>query len=120
MAQGHDYFELGFVEQSPDQNLLAYATDYNGAELFELRVLDVTTGRLFEDVVHDVYYGFAWAADNLTFFYVKTGAAMRPHQVWRHTLGTPVERDALVLQEDDERFELSWQELRAQVASVLS
>src|SRR4029077_1262923 len=33
--------------------------------------------------------------------------AMRPYQVWRHALGTPVDRDALVLQEDDERYELS-------------
>jgi len=33
--------------------------------------------------------------------------AMRPYQVWRHTLGTPITEDVLVLQEDDERFELS-------------
>jgi oligopeptidase B len=107
LAQGHDYFELGFVEHSPDENLLAYAADYTGAELFELRFRDLTTGNELNDVLHDVYYGFAWAADNRTVFYVKTDAAMRPFQVWRHVLGTPSEQDVLVLEEDDERFELS-------------
>jgi oligopeptidase B len=107
LAKGHQYFELGFVESSPDQNLLAYAADYNGAELFEVRFRDLTTGNDLDDVLHDVYYGAAWAADNLTFFYVKSDAAMRPFQVWRHRLGTPPEQDVLVLQEDDERFELS-------------
>jgi oligopeptidase B len=107
LARGHDYFELGFVEPSPDQSLLAYAADYTGAELFELRFRDVTNGKELEDVVKDVYYGAAWAADNGTFFYTKTDAAIRPHQVWRHRLGTPTDQDVLVLQEDDERFELS-------------
>jgi oligopeptidase B len=107
LAQGHDYFELGFAEPSPDQDLLAYAADYTGAELFELRFRDVTTGADLDDVLRDVYYGAAWAADNLTFFYTRTDATMRPHQVWRHRLGTPTDRDVLVLQEDDERFELS-------------
>ncbi|MDQ6721110.1 MAG: S9 family peptidase [Candidatus Dormibacteraeota bacterium] len=107
LAQGHDYFELGFVEPSPDQNLLAYAADYTGAELFELRFRDLTTGKELDDVVHEVYYGAAWAADNRTFFYVKTDTAMRPFQVWRHRLGTSPDHDVLVLQEDDERFELS-------------
>ena len=107
LAEGHDYFELGFVEPSPDQNLLAYAADYTGAELFELRFRDLTTGKELNDVVHEVYYGAAWAADNRTFFYVKTDTAMRPFQVWRHRLGTSPDHDVLVLQEDDERFELS-------------
>ena len=31
---------------------------------------------------------------------------MRPYQVWRHELGMPISSDVLVLQEDDERFEL--------------
>jgi oligopeptidase B len=107
LAKGHQYFELGFVESSPDQNVLAYATDYSGAELFEVRFRDLTTGTDLDDVLRDAYYGAAWASDNLTFFYVKTDAAMRPFQVWRHRLGTPGDQDELVLQEDDERFEVS-------------
>jgi oligopeptidase B len=107
LAQGHDYFELGFLEHSPDQNVIAYAADFTGAELFELRFRDLRTGSELEDVLQDVYYGAAWAADGGTFFYVKTDAAMRPFQVWRHRLGTSPDRDVVVLQEDDERFELS-------------
>jgi len=103
LAQGHEYFELGFVELSPDQNLLAYAVDHTGAELFELRFRDLRTGAGLDDVVRDVYYGFAWAADNATFFYVKTDPAIRPHQVWRHKLGSLAADDVLVLQEHQER-----------------
>ncbi len=107
LAQGHEYFDLGFVERSPDQNLLAYAADYTGAELFELCFRDLATGHDLADVLHDVYYGAAWSADSTTFFYVMPDAAVRPYQVWRHRLGTPSAQDILVLQEDDERFELS-------------
>ncbi|HEY0830952.1 MAG TPA: S9 family peptidase [Candidatus Dormibacteraeota bacterium] len=106
LAQGHEYFELGYVEHSPDTNLLAYAVDVNGSELHELRFRDLATGRDLDDVIHAVYYGAAWAADNRTFFYVRPDSAMRPYQVWRHRLGEEVARDVLVLQEDDERFEL--------------
>jgi oligopeptidase B len=120
LAQGHGYFELGFVEASPDQKLLAYATDLTGAELFELRFRDVDTGAELDDVVRDVYYGFAWATDNRTVFYVKTDAAMRPHQVWRHRLGASADEDVLVLQEDDERFELSVEPTKSERFIVFS
>ena len=120
LARGHKYFDLGFVEASPDQNLLAYAADYTGAELFELRFRDLANGVELEDVLPDVYYGAAWATDNRTFFYVKADAAMRPFQVWRHRLGTSLDRDVLVLQEDDERFELSVEPTKSERYIVLS
>jgi len=107
LASGHDYFELGFVERSPDENLLAYAIDLSGDELHEVRFRDLTKGHDLEDVLSGVYYGSAWSADSGTFFYVRPDKALRPYQVWRHALGTPVDQDVLVLQEDDERFELS-------------
>ena len=107
LASGHDYFELGFVERSPDENILAYAVDSTGNELHRLRFRDLTTGRDLDDILDGVYYGFAWSADSMTFFYVRPDEAMRPYQVWRHTLGTATADDVLVLQEDDERFELS-------------
>lgn len=107
LADGHEYFELGYVERSPDENMLAYAVDFSGKELHELRFRDLATGEDLEDVIEGVYYGAAWAADSRTFFYVRPDSSMRPYQVWRHVLGTPEEDDVLVLQEDDEKFELT-------------
>ena len=107
LARGHDYFELGFTDRSPDENILAYAVDLTGNELHEMRFRDLSSGQDLADVLEGVYYGSAWSADSRTFFYVRPDKAMRPHQVWRHVLGTPVDQDVLVLQEDDERFELS-------------
>src|SRR3984893_2423106 len=106
LAQGHNYFDLGFVERSPDENLLAYAVDSDGSERHELRFRDLSTGQDLDDVIHGVYSGSAWAADSRTFFYVMPDESRRPFQVWRHVLGTPTGHDVLVLQEDDEHFEL--------------
>jgi oligopeptidase B len=106
LARGHEYFDVGYVERSPDEKLVAYAVDSNGAELHELRFREMETGRELADVVSGVYYGAAWAADSSTFFYVRPDKAMRPFQVWRHRLGTAAADDALIFQEDDERFEV--------------
>src|SRR5437660_5295847 len=106
LARGHDYFELGFVERSPDETLVAYAADIDGSEKHALRVRDLASGADLDDVIAGVYYGFAWAADSRTFFYVRPDAAMRPFQVWRHRLGADGAGDTLVYQEDDERFEV--------------
>src|ERR1700716_1988223 len=57
LAQGHEYFDLGLVERSPDENLVAYAADLDGSERHELRFRDLATGRDLDDVVRDVYYG---------------------------------------------------------------
>ena len=107
LAKGHDYFDLGYVERSPDENLLAYAVDIDGSERHELRFRDLATGQDLDDVVRGVYYSSAWAVDNKTFLYSRPDGAMRPYQVWRHVLGTPADQDVLVMQEDDEHFELS-------------
>ena len=120
LAKGHDYFDLGFVERSPDEKLLAYAVDTDGSERHELRFRDLATGADLEDVIQGVYYGAAWSAGSGTFFYVMPDAAVRPFQVWRHVLGTPTSDDVLVLQEDDERFELSVETTKSERYVVLT
>jgi oligopeptidase B len=104
LAEGHEYFALGGFAIDPDHVRLAYSMDVTGGERYELRFLDLTTHDDLPDVVPDVYYGLAWANDDRTCFYVRPDAAMRPWQVWRHRLGTPVGDDALVHQEEDDRF----------------
>ena len=120
LAKGHDYFELGYVERSPDENLVAYAVDLNGSELHELRFRNLTTGHDLDDFLTGVYYGAAWSTDSGTFFYVRPDSTMRPYQVWRHRLGTPTEEDVLVFQEDDGRFEVNVELTKSEAYVVIS
>jgi oligopeptidase B len=83
---------------------LAYSTDVTGGERYALRFRELSTGNDLPDVVPDVYYGLAWANDNRTCFYTRPDAAMRPWQIWHHRLDTAADNDALVQQEDDDRF----------------
>ncbi len=105
-----DYFALGVFDYSPDDTVLAWAADRNGSERYTLRFRDLATGRDRSlpdgspDEVTGVYYSTAWSADGRHFFYTRPDAATRPHEIWRHTLGTPESADVLVHREDDERF----------------
>jgi oligopeptidase B len=103
-AGDSDYFSVGAFDSSPDHQLLAWSADRNGSELYALRFRDLATGDDLPDLIEGTYYGTAWGADSKTFFYTRPDDAMRPHQVWRHVLGTPASADVLVMQEDDERF----------------
>ena len=102
LAAGLEYFSLGGLALSPDQRLIAYSYDDDGGERQVLRFRDLATGVDLPDQIDDTYYGLAWANDNRTIFYVRPDEAMRPFQVWRHTLGDP--DDVLVFHESDERF----------------
>jgi oligopeptidase B len=100
-----DYLSVGGLALSPDQGILAYAYDDDGGERHTLRFRDLATGTDLDDTVTDVYYGLAWANDGRTIFYVRTDDTMRPHAIWRHTLGGA--EDVCVFTEPDERFYVS-------------
>jgi oligopeptidase B len=104
LAADGNYLAVGVFDVSPDHRTLAYAADLDGSESYTLRFRDLDTGRDLDDIIEGVYYGSAWALDNRTFFYVRPDDAMRPWQVWRHHVGSDQATDALVYQEDDERF----------------
>src|SRR5215470_15374448 len=109
---GGGYVELGVREVSPDGALLAYSVDFDGDEVYQLRIRDLasgtdtttTAGRL--ERIERTYYGLAWSADSRSLFYIVTNAAYRAYQVWRHDIGTDPAQDVLVFTERDERFDV--------------
>lgn len=103
-AGAHDFFDLGAFEISPDHHLAAWAADVTGRERYTIRVRDLRTGTDLADEIPDTAGGIAWYSDNRTLLYTRKDEAERPHQAWRHTLGTPVSDDVLVFEEADERF----------------
>jgi oligopeptidase B len=100
------YVELGVCEVSPCDRYLAYSVDTTGDEVYELRFRDLATGEDLPDRIAGTYYTGAWSADSREFHYTVVDPAYRPHEVRRHTLGEDA-GDALVLREDDRRFELA-------------
>ncbi len=103
-AGDDDYFEIGVFEISPDHRWLLWGADREGDERFDLvlRPLDGQAG--LDEVIPGVTYGSAWATDNETFFYLRADDANRPHEVWRHRIGTDPADDVRVFHEPDERF----------------
>ncbi|MBW3668663.1 MAG: S9 family peptidase [Actinobacteria bacterium] len=119
LAEGHEFLAVANDVVSPDHRLLAYAVDTDGGERYALRFRDLETGDDLPDVVEGTYYGLAWAADNAHVFYTKVDEAMRPYQLWRHRIGTPAADDALVFQEDDDRFYLDVHATRSEAYVLL-
>ena len=107
LAEGHDFFSLGANAVSRDGRLLAFSTDTTGDERFTLQVKDLTTGELLPDRLEAVGYGATWDLAGEHLFYTVVDEAWRPHQVWRHRLGTDRSEDVLVHDEPDERFWVS-------------
>jgi oligopeptidase B len=119
LASGHDYFELGQVEISPNQRLLAYITDTSGAESFTLYVKDLQSGALLPDRIEGLYYGLVWANDNRNLFYVVHDDSKRPYKVYRHVLGTDPRSDVLVYHEKDKAFHVALHKTRSEAYVVI-
>lgn len=105
MAKGEKFFSAGGLEVSDDGNLLAFTTDTTGYREYYLSVKDLRTGKIVESRFVKANRA-EWVADNKTLFYVTEDAAKRAHKLWRHTIGTPKEKDALVAEEKDELYRL--------------
>ncbi len=106
-AREKPFFDIGDIETSPDQRLVAFSTDYSGSESFTFFVKDMATGRILSDSVGGAYYGCTWTNDNKAFFYTTFDSAQRPFRVFKHVLGAASGTDPLVFEEKDERFEVS-------------
>jgi oligopeptidase B len=122
-AGDHDYFAVGSAAISPDHSWLAYATDTEGDEKYVLtfrRLVDDGLAGSAPETVPDIGYGLAWSADSTVVFYTRLDEAMRPHQLWRHRLGTDPALDVLVYEEADRRFSMGTGSTRDEAFIVVS
>jgi oligopeptidase B len=106
-AGDSDYFSVGVLAVSPDDDWVAIGTDFDGDELHHVTVRPLAGQAGVDDALDDVYYGFAWAMDSRHFFYTRVDDAKRPYQLWRHEVGADPSTDVLIFQEDDAQFNLS-------------
>ena len=110
LGEGKPFCSVGAVNVSPNGELLAYTYDFEGNEVYTIRIRDLTTGKEFDESIPNtsgsVYElgGVEWANDNEHIFYVTLDAALRPDKLYRHKIGTDPATDALLFHETDESF----------------
>lgn len=101
-AANSDFFSLGGLDISPDENLMVYLTDKDGSELYTLTIREIDQPTSVIAQLENCYYGTAWSLDSRVVFYTKTDDQMRPYQIWKFDLSSG--KSSLVYQEDDESF----------------
>jgi len=105
LAAGHDYYQIGAVEVSPDAGWLAFCEDTVGRREYCLRFKNLRSGELLPEAIGDVESGLAWANDNKTLLYVeKDPQTLLGRYVKKHRLGDDPGLDALVYAQADQSF----------------
>ncbi|MGO2519594.1 MAG: S9 family peptidase [Microbacterium sp.] len=102
-AEGHEFFSLGAFDTSDDATKLLWAPDYDGDELYTVRVRDLVSGAALADEIPRTGGGF-FTPDGSGIIYTTRDEAWRPDTLWLHRLGTPVADDVKLFHEPDERF----------------
>ena len=105
LATGHDYYQIGDYEVSPNGELLAYAEDSLSRRLYTIHFKNLKTGEILPDALTGAEPSVIWANDNQTVFYLeKDPVTLLPKYVKRHRLGTDPAEDVLVYEENDDSF----------------
>tara|TARA_B100000787_G_scaffold170313_1_gene166316 strand:- start:33786 stop:35876 length:2091 start_codon:yes stop_codon:yes gene_type:complete len=104
-AEGHEYFQLGGLNISPNNTLVAFATDTVSRRQYTLQVKNLKTGKILSDKIENTTGGSVWANDNKTLFYTKKDPlTLRSSIIYKHILGTDPSEDIAVFEEEDETF----------------
>ncbi|MBO0593086.1 S9 family peptidase [Cellulophaga sp. E16_2] len=106
MAQGLDYFKLGGIAVSPNNELAVFGVDDVSRREYTLKIKNLNTGEIYDDVIEKTTGGAVWANDNKTFFYSKKDPiTLRSDKIYKHVLGTPTVDDVMVYHEEDETYD---------------
>ncbi len=105
MAEGQDYFKLGGLNISPNNKLVAFAVDTVSRRQYNIQIKDLTTGKIYPEIIKNTTGGSVWANDNKTLFYTqKNPTTLRSERIFKHILGTPPSEDIEVYFEADDTF----------------
>ncbi len=105
LAEGHDYFQLGGLNVSPNNELVAFSVDTISRRQYVLHIKNLKTGKVYDDVITNTNGGSVWANDNKTLFYTKKDpVSLRSYKIYKHVLGTSESDDVEVFHESDDTF----------------
>jgi len=105
LAKGYDYFQLGGLNVSTNNELVAFSVDTISRRQYVLHIKNIKTGEVYKDAITNTNGGSVWANDNKTLFYTKKDpVSLRSYKIFKHILGTDESEDVEVFHEKDDTF----------------
>ncbi len=105
LAKGHEYFQLGGLNISPNNELAAFSVDTVSRRQYVIHVKNLKTGEVYKDAITNTNGGSVWANDNKTLFYTKKDpVSLRSYKIYKHVLGTDASEDVEIFHESDDTF----------------
>ncbi len=99
-----EYFGVGDLEVSFNDKYLAYSLDLKGSEYFTIHVRDIQTNKLITEKIKDTSGSIVFSPNDKFIFYSKLDKYHRPKKIFRHELGSQLDKDILIFEEDTEAF----------------
>jgi oligopeptidase B len=102
MARGHDYYQVGELDITPNGEWMAFCEDTVGRREYTLRFKNLHTGEVMDRAIPGVEADLAWANDNKTVLYIeKDPETLLELRVKQHVLGTDPASDVLIFEQTD-------------------
>jgi len=102
-----EYFGIGDLEVSDNEEMLAYSLDLKGSEYFTIHVRRISDNKIISEEIKETSGSITWSLDNKYIFYSKLDKYHRPKKIYRHKIGSSPKDDRLIFEEKDEGFTCS-------------
>ena len=126
MANGQAFFQLGSISVSPNNKLALFSFDIIGRRIYTLKIKNLETHLVSEDVIENTTGNAVWANDNETLFFSSQDlGTLRSDKIFKYKIGSNLNPE-LVYFEKDETFSVeiakskSRKYLAIEAASTLS
>ena len=88
-AEGKETFDLSGFEITDDHKLMSYGVDETGNEKYDLKIIDIGSGKEIEHTVPELTYcDYFWYDNNNFIFYTQGDDTNRMYQVWKYEFAT--------------------------------
>ena len=99
-----EYFGLGDLEVSFNDEYLGYSLDLKGSEYYTIYIRSIKSGKLVTEKIEETSGSIEFSLDDKYIFYSKLDEHHRPRTIYRHEIGSATKDDLLIFEEKSEAF----------------
>ncbi len=113
-ASKHNFYQVGGMSVSPDNNWLAYGLDTIGRRIYQIYFRNLSSGEELEFRLENNTGSCSWSKAGDYIFYTQKDETLRSFKVFRHRFGSDPKEDTEVYHEADPTFVCSCHKSKSQ------